>query len=100
MNHKRTRRKFTREFKREAVHLVIENGRSLASVARDLDIHSNLLHRWKREYLDHEDESYPGKGNLYPKDEEIRRLKRELTDVKEERDILKKAIAVFSKHPR
>jgi transposase len=44
--------------------------------------------------------AFPGKGHLKPADEQMRCLKKELTDVKEERDILKKALAIFSKHPR
>jgi transposase len=97
---KRQRRKFDREFKLDAVRLVIEEGRIVSEVARNLGIHENLLHRWKRLYLEDEKYSFPGKGYLKPHDEELRQLKRELADVKEERDILKKALAIFSKRPR
>ena len=97
---KKERRKFTKTFKLDAVRLTEEAGRSVASVARELDIGANLLHRWRKQYLDHSEEAFPGKGHLQSKDEEIRQLRRELTDVTEERDILKKAIAVFSKRPR
>ena len=97
---KKERRKFTKRFKLDAVRLTEEAGRSVASVARELDIGANLLHWWRKQYSDHSEEAFPGKGHLQSKDEEIRQLRRELTDVTEERDILKKAIAVFSKRPR
>jgi len=94
------RRKYDRDFKMEAVRLVVEGNRSVVEIARDLGIHENLLYHWKRKYLDDAVQAFPGKGHLKPADEEMRRLKKELTDVKEERDILKKALAIFSKHPR
>ena len=94
------RRKFTRDFKIEAVRLTEERGRTVSSVARDLDIHANVLTKWRRQFLEQENDAFPGKGHLQPKDEEIRRLQRELADVTEERDILKKAIAVFSRRPK
>jgi transposase len=72
----------------------------LAAVARDLGIHENLLWKWKQNYLADGDSAFPGKGKLKPEDEELRRLKRELADAREERDILKKALAVFSRHPK
>lgn len=94
------RRTFTRDFKIEAVRLTEEEGRSVASVARELDIHANQLSRWRKEFLEHDDDSFPGTGHLHSKDEELRQLRRRLADVTEERDILKKAIAVFSKRPK
>lgn len=100
MNTVNSRRKYDREFKLEAVRLVTDGGRPVAEVARDLGIHENLLYNWRRKYLDDSVHSFPGKGHLKPADEELRRLKKELTDVREERDILKKALAIFSKHPR
>lgn len=94
------RRKFGREFKAEAVHLVTEGGRRVSEAARGLGIHANLLHRWKRQYEADPEGSFPGKGRLRPEDEELRRLQKENADLKEERDILKKALAIFSRHPR
>jgi transposase len=96
----KSRRKYDREFKLEAVRLITDGGRRVTEVARDLGIHENLLYTWRQKYLDDTVHSFPGKGHLKPADEELRQLKRELTDVKEERDILKKALAIFSKHPR
>jgi transposase len=92
-----TRRNFDRAFKVEAVRLVTEEKRKVAEVARELDIQANLLHRWKRELSEEGNAAFPGKGHQTPEQEELRRLRRELADVKEERDILKKAISVFSR---
>jgi len=95
-----SRRKYDREFKLEAVRLITDGGRRVAEVARSIGIHENLLYNWRRKYLDDTVHAFPGKGHLKSADEELRRLKKELTDVKDERDILKKAFAIFSKHPR
>ena len=90
------RRQFDRAFKIEAVRLVTEEHRPVAAVARDLDIGENLLHRWKQQFSAHQESAFVGTGNLTPEQAELRRLRRELVDVTEERDILKKAISVFS----
>lgn len=100
MNTVHSRRRYDREFKLEAVRLVTQGSRSVVEVAKDLGIHENLLYNWRRKYLNDTAHAFPGKGHLKPADEEMRRLKKELLDVKEERDILKKALAIFSKHPR
>ena len=96
----RERRKFDREFKIEAIRLITDRGMSVAQVAHDLDIHENVLRKWKNQFLQDTNNAFPGKGRLKPEEEELRRLKRELADIKEERDILKKALAIFSKHPK
>ena len=94
------RRKYDREFKIEAVKLVTERGTSIAEAARNLGIHENLLRIWKKKYLEDTKDSFPGTGHLKPQDEELRRLKKKLADAEEERDILKKALAIFSKKPK
>jgi transposase len=94
------KRYFDREFKHEAIRLVNEGKRSLGDIARDLDIHPNLLHQWRRKYRADMEHAFPGKGHLKPPEEEIRRLQRENEDLKEEKEILKKALAIFSKHPK
>jgi transposase len=91
-----TRRKFSREFKLEAVRLVTSGGRGMASAARDLEVRPDMLRRWKRQMEEDPVEAFPGKGNLKPDEDQIRRLQRELARVKEERDILKKVVAIFS----
>jgi transposase len=97
---KKESRHFTREFKRNAVELMVDKGMSAGKVAQELDIHPNQLHQWKRKFLAEGNGAFVGKGNLKPEDSEMRRLRKELEDVKEERDILKKALGVFSKLSR
>ena len=94
------RRKYYRQFKEEAVRLVTEGERKVTEVARSLGIHENLLRTWKRKHREDPAGSFPGKGHLRPQDEELRRLQRENTNLKEDREILKKALAIFSKHPK
>ena len=94
------RRKYDREFKKEVVRIAKEGERSVTELAEDLGIHRNLIHKWNRQLKDEGEEAFPGKGHMKAEDEELRRLRRELDDVKEERDILKKALAIFSKRPR
>jgi transposase len=91
------RRHFTREFKLTAVQLVTEKGMPVGKVARDLDIHPNLLHLWRRNFLKEGDKAFTGKGRIKPENAELRKLRKELEKVREQRDILKKALAVFSK---
>jgi len=90
-----TRRKFSPEFKHEAVGLVQSTEHSMSQVARDLGIAPNLLSRWCREAMADGTRAFPGHGK--PKDEEIASLKRELARVRKERDFLKEAAAFFAK---
>ncbi len=90
-------RHFSREFKRDAVQLVTERGMPVGKVARELDVHPNLLHQWRRKVLKDGDRAFVGKGRVTPEEAEIRRLKKDLEKVREERDILKKALAFFPK---
>lgn len=94
------RRQYDRAFKVEAVRLVTEEKRKLAAVARDLGIGANLLHRWKDQLSTESDQAFPGKGHQSGEAEELRRLRRQLSEVTEERDILKKALGVFSRRPK
>lgn len=99
MSEYRPRRKYDRDFKLEAVRLITERGRTIKVVADELGIHPNMLSRWRRQFIKEQEHAFPGKGHLTPLEEEVCRLKKELSDVKEERDILKKAMAVFSRPP-
>lgn len=96
---KRVRRKYDRDFIVEAVKLVNEGG-SVAEVAQNLGITDNLLYAWKRKYEADPLNAFPGKGHMRPLEEENRRLKRELERARRERDILKKAVGIFSKDPK
>ena len=90
------RRQYPKEFKLEAVRKAEEEG--FEKVGRDLDIHPNLIHKWRKRLEDSGEEAFPGKGNS--RDEEMTQLKRELARVKEENAILKKAVGIFSTGPR
>jgi transposase len=94
------RRTFTREFKLEAVRLSMEDGKSGAEVARELGIHRNLLSKWRKEFLEDEEESFPGRGNLKASEAELERLRREVARLREDREILKKALVFFSKESK
>lgn len=94
------RRKYDRAFKTEAIKLATDKGKPVAEVARNLGIHENLLYKWKRQYLEDAAEAFPGQGRLKVSDEELRQLRKKLADVEEERDILKKALTIFSKEPK
>lgn len=91
------RRNFTREFKVEAVRRIAAEGKSLAEVARELDLGESLLRSWKSALDVEGDQAFPGKGNLPAVEEELRRLRAENQRLRMERDILKKATAFFAK---
>lgn len=91
------RRKFSREFKLEALRLVKERGVSVAQAARDLDLHENVLRKWVRELGADPQHAFPGHGQMKPEQFEIDRLRKEVAKLKAERDILKKAAAYFAK---
>ena len=93
---KRKRKKYTREFKEEAVKLVTEQGYQVSEAARNLEVHPNMLSRWKREILG-DDESSFGMGSLNDVQAELQRLRKENKRLKMEREILKKAAAFFAK---
>ena len=93
----RTRRSFTKEFKLEAVRLITEGGRSIAQVARDLGVRDTILGRWKKDCEQDREAAFPGKGYVKPDEAELRHLRRENERLRMERDIFKKAAAIFSK---
>ena len=86
-------KRFDRSFKIQAVKMVTEGGQTSAEVARSLGIHVNQLYNWKRKFSDNGEKAFPGKGHLT----EISALRKKLRDVEMERDILKKAVGIFSK---
>jgi transposase len=94
------RRVYSREFKAEAVRLVVERGVTFRQAAKDLGIHENLLRKWARAIRLDPRQAFPGRGKMKPDDAEVARLRRELAKTKTERDILKKAIAYFAKEPQ
>jgi transposase len=96
-----TQRKFTRESKLEAVRLLNTSGKSGHEIEADLGIGSGSIYRWRKQLEAERAEgvrAFPGNGR--PRDEELFRLRKELADVKEEREILRKAVAIFSRTKR
>ena len=90
-----TGKKYSREFKIEAVQL-LASGKSQIQVAKDLGVSEGSLLNWKKQLAAEPEHAFPGKGNLLPQDAELRRLQREVERLRQEKEILKKAIAMFS----
>ena len=86
---------YTKEFKQEAVHLVESSKKSKAEIARDLGISDSALSKWCKAFGNQGDQAFPGKGHQTALEEEVRRLQRENEVLKQERDILKKAVRIF-----
>ena len=95
---KETRKKYTPEFKREAVALALQQGYTEA--ARILKLNATMLRRWEKEQRENGDQAFPGKGHQSAELEEIARLKRELKRALTDIEILKKATAYFAKETR
>lgn len=90
-------RKYDKEFKLNAIKLYRESGKRCCEIAQNLGIPKSTLYAWVIEYKKDGENSFPGSGILKPSNEELYRLKKQLADVTMERDILKKAVAIFSK---
>ena len=93
----RSRRKHSSEFKREAVRLSREAGRTVVEVAANLGIDRGVLQRWRSEMEAHGTSAFPGNGRPKASEEEVLGLRKELARAQQERDILKKALAYFAK---
>ncbi len=89
--------KFTNDYKKEMVRLVIELGKKPADVAKDIGVSDATVRRWVRQYHSHGDDAFPGKGKLRPADAEQKALEKEIKNLKEENAILKKAMRIFSR---
>ena len=96
------RRKYDPDFKRNAVLLSDEPGRTVIEVADNLGISKHLLYKWRREFRLKEGLAFPGHGReaLTEQEKRIRELVKKLRDAEMERDILKKAMAIFSRAPK
>jgi transposase len=95
------RRQYSEEFKKEAVGHSLTSEKTVVEVAQDLGIAHSNLRRWRAQYSKNGELAFPGNGKqrLTPQEEEIRRLQKEICDIRQERDILKKALAIFTKKP-
>jgi transposase len=88
---------YSREFKLEAVRLSETTEKSVAQIARELGIPERVLYRWRRQLREEPEQAFPGKGHQSELEEEIRRLRRELERVQQEREILKKTLGIFTR---
>ena len=94
------RKKYDSAFKREVIRMVEEDGLNGMDVSRKLGIHEKTVYRWLSEYRKDGREAFPGKGHLKPADEELRQLRKQVRDLQEENEILKKAAAIFAKQEK
>ena len=94
------KRTYPPEFKREAIQLWQSSNKSATTIENELGITPGLLSRWKRKQEKKGPQAFPGKGRLSPEQEKMRRLEKENTILRQERDILKKAVAIFSNPKR
>ena len=93
------RKTYTREFKIQAVAMLTDQGLSVAEAARRLGVGENCLRLWRAAAKEKGAAAFPGQGNPSPADEELRRLRAEVTRLRAERDLLKKAAAYFASPP-
>ena len=96
----RKRTRYSADFKRNAVELTLQDGKMVKEVAEDLGVHPTMLSKWRSEYLADGEEAFPGQGNLKESEKELQRLQRENARLREEREILKKALVFFSKESK
>jgi transposase len=96
----KTRRTYDSTFKREAVRLADSSGKKDRAVEGELGLYQGALRHWREEVQEDPENAFPGTGHLKPLEAENMRLRRELAIAQEERDILKKAVAIFSKKPK
>jgi len=95
-----TRKNYPKEFKLDAISLVLDQGYSRSEAARSLDINANMLCRWIKEHQSEDGQAFRGNGKLSPEQAEIRQLKEENRRLKMEKEILKKATVFFAKETR
>ena len=91
-----TRKKYSKEFKLDAVSLVLGQGYTRAEAARSLDIDRSLIQRWVKEHQTDHEQAFRGNGKLTPEQEEVKKLKAQVKRLEMERDLLKKATAFFA----
>jgi transposase len=94
------RKIYSKEFKLETIELAKTSDKTDTQLEKDLGLSRGCLYNWRKQLEQAGEQAFPGKGNLKPDDEYTRRLERELALVRQERDILKKALAIFSQNPK
>lgn len=93
----RTKKRYDVEFKKEAIRLSDSSGKKDREIEQDLGLYPNAIGRWRKALEADPIDAFPGTGHQKPLEEENRQLRRELAIAREERDILKKAVTIFSK---
>jgi len=95
----KTNRRYDPEFKREAVRLVAEEGLGVREVERNLGITYGVLKGWVQKHRDHQDAAFVGRIDPQSPEAELKQLRKDFEQLRRERDILKKAVAIFSTDP-
>lgn len=95
-----TRKKYSKEYKLDAVSLVLDQGYTITEAAKSLEINRSVLQRWIKDFKSDDGHAFRGNGKLTPEQAEIRRLKEENRRLKMEKEILKKATVFFAKETR
>lgn len=86
----------SQEFKMDAIRLAESSGKTITAIEKDLGLSRGLLNRWKKEAREAGAEAFPGSGHMSAEASELRRLQQENSILRQERDILKKAVAIFA----
>ena len=96
---KKPRKQYTKEQKLEIINLSYEPGQGISSLSERFNISTNTIYNWRNQFKKHKTNAFPGNGNkiMSQSEREMERLKKQLREVQLERDILKKAIGIFSK---
>ena len=92
--------RFNKEFKEQTVSQVLSGERTVSEIAKELGVHHTTIRDWVKSYKQDGTQAFPGSGHLKPDDEDLRKLRRENANLREENEILKKAAAYFAKNLR
>jgi transposase len=95
-----SKKKYSREYKLEVLELLRTSGKSKTQLERDLGLYPGQLRTWQRALAQEGEQAFPGTGHQTESDEEMRRLRHENEILRQERDILKKALAIFTPNPK
>ena len=97
---KTERQNYSKEFKIETLELTKTSGKSDSQLERELGLSRGSIYNWRKQVEQNQEQAFPGKGHLKKDDEYVRQIERELAITRQERDILKKALAIFAPNPR
>ena len=94
------RQRYDGEFKKEIAKLYMSGARGARSLANEIGVHENTIYKWAEEYGKDPENAFPGSGNLKPEEAELQRLRKEVKELREDNEILKKAAAYFAKNSK